>query len=160
MLNKNPAAKHLPVMITLLLIIMLCLSITYWGLRLFRSVSHAVPTSVPERQAAPDLNVAGRLFGISASADVLQFQLTGIIVANPIRHSVAILTINGKPGQAIRIGAEIVPGVTVQEVHTDHVLLLDAGIPKRIALPSQKIPNLLAPDNQQSLHAYNVDTMP
>jgi len=57
-----------------------------------------------------------------------------VVAAGNGRGSVAIISTDGKPSVALPEGAEVVPGVTVLEVHARHVLLRDGGVSKRIDL--------------------------
>ena len=78
---------------------------------------------------------AGLFGGRSTVAAASNFQLKGVVAADDGRDSVAILSANGKPAQAVRQGAEIVPGAVVKEVHRRYVLVSDGGVPKRVELP-------------------------
>src|SRR5690606_687434 len=64
------------------------------------------------------------------------FQLRGVIFSGTPRDSVAIIAIEGKPPQAFRADTEVVPGVKVQEVHRQYVVLSEDGAMKRIELPA------------------------
>lgn len=79
----------------------------------------------------------GALFGQSAIATAApsNYQLKGVIVANDERDSVAIIFVEGKPTYAIGIGKELSSNVKLQEVHSDHVIINESGIPKRVDLP-------------------------
>ena len=50
-------------------------------------------------------------------------------------ESVAILAVDGKPAQAVRVNAEVAPGVKVSEVQSNYVLLSEKGGIRRIDLP-------------------------
>jgi general secretion pathway protein C len=75
------------------------------------------------------------LGGHSNAVAASNFQLKGVVVASNPAESVAILAANGKPAQAIRTNAEVVPGVTVKEVNRRYVLLSEGGVIKRVELP-------------------------
>ncbi|MGH8807232.1 MAG: type II secretion system protein N, partial [Noviherbaspirillum sp.] len=80
---------------------------------------------------------AGVLFGGRAGAVAVasNYQLKGVIFSGDPHDSVAILSADGKPAQAIRVDKEVAPGVTVKEVHRDYVLLSENGATKRVELP-------------------------
>ncbi|MGZ5780222.1 MAG: type II secretion system protein N, partial [Burkholderiaceae bacterium] len=63
------------------------------------------------------------------------FQLKGVVVADKPEESVAILSADGKPPQSVAMNAEVMPGVTVKEVHAKYVVLSDGGVNKRVELP-------------------------
>ena len=94
--------------------------------------------AAPPQTSQPAIGVEAALglFGGNASVAVASnFQLKGVVVSDVARESVAILSADGKPAQAIAVGAEVQPGVTVKEVHAQYVLLSDAGVIKRVELP-------------------------
>lgn len=128
--------KRLPLLASFVLFIALCVSLAFWALQLFKPPVRAVSVP-PPATAAIDLQAAADLFGgrgtLAASSN---FQLKGVVAAIDGRDSVAILSANGKPAQAVRQGAEIAPGVVVKEVHRRHVLVTEGGVPKRIDLPA------------------------
>lgn len=128
--------KRLPVLASFILFIALCVSLAFWAMQLFKPAPRAVTAPPPAAPATVDLSAAASLFGgRSMTAAASNFQLKGVVAANDGRDSVAILSANGKPAQAVRQGAEIVPGAVVKEVHKGYVLLSDGGVPTRVELP-------------------------
>ena len=125
--------KRLPLLLSLLGVILLAASLAYWILQLYQppqrplaAVSHA---SMPE----PGIDAAATLFGgqvVTASAT--SYQLTGIVSAG--RESVAIIVAEGSPPKALRVGKELVPGITLAEVHPRYVMLSEGGVMKRVDL--------------------------
>jgi general secretion pathway protein C len=63
------------------------------------------------------------------------FQLKGVVVAKRASESVAIVSYNGQPGQAVAIEAELAPGVVLKEVHDQFVIVSENGLNKRVDLP-------------------------
>jgi general secretion pathway protein C len=47
---------------------------------------------------------------------------------------VAIIVAEGSPPKALRVGKELVPGITLAEVHPRYVMLSDGGVMKRLDL--------------------------
>ncbi|HBI70319.1 MAG TPA: hypothetical protein DDZ22_15340, partial [Massilia sp.] len=91
--NKD-IMKRLPLLLTLLALVFLAVSATYWGMQLYkpqqRQIAAAPPAGIPE--PAPD--AAATLFGgQAATAVVTNYQLTGIVSAG--RDSVAIIVADG-----------------------------------------------------------------
>ncbi len=78
-------------------------------------------------------SVAG-LFG-GAMAVNSNYQLKGIVLANPNNQSEAIVAVDGKAPQAVTVNNEISPGIKLSEVHSDYVMILDNGVSKRVDLP-------------------------
>lgn len=130
--------KRWPQIAGILLFLMLCVSATYWAMQLFQPPPR--PVAAPPRAAAPEIQpqAAAALFGGRADvAAASNFKLHGVIYAGNPRESVAIVSTDGKPAQAVRVGAEVVPGVTVKEVHRGYVLLAEGGAIKRVDLPEE-----------------------
>jgi general secretion pathway protein C len=81
----------------------------------------------------PSADAAATLFGGNQVAVAASnYQLTGVIASGA--QGVAILVVDGQPAKAVKIGKEILPGVTVQEVHPRYVMLAEGGVPKRVEL--------------------------
>ncbi len=134
--------KRLPVLISFVLFIVLCASAAYWGLQLFKPQVRPVAAPAPVPVAEPRLEVAAGLFGGRKAAVVAasNYALKGVVVARNPGDSVAILATEGKPAQALGIGQEVMPGVTVKEVHAGYVVLAEGGSPKRVQLPENAPP--------------------
>jgi general secretion pathway protein C len=128
--------KRWPPIITFALFIALCASAAYWAMQLFNPPLRAVAAPPQATQPVLNLNAAAGLFGGHVNAVLASnFQLKGVVVAGNPAESVAILAANGKSPQAIKINAEVVPGVTVKEVNRGYVLLSESGVIKRVDLP-------------------------
>ncbi|RJF97574.1 type II secretion system protein N [Noviherbaspirillum saxi] len=129
--------KRLPLALSFVLFMLLCASIAYWGLQLFKPPLR--PVAAPPRAAQPEVRpeAAAALFGgrTGLTQAASNFQLRGVIFSGNARDSVAILSTEGKPAQAVRVDMEVVPGVTVKEVHRGYVVLSDNGVSKRVELP-------------------------
>ncbi len=129
--------KRWPLIATFLLFVALCVSAAYWAMQLFQPSRREVSAPPLASYTPPKLDAAAALFGgYSAAAVASNFQLKGVVVASEAADSVAILSANGKPAQAIRTNREIIPGVIVHEVQRDHVLLSEGGVIKRVELPA------------------------
>jgi general secretion pathway protein C len=125
--------KRLPILLSLLALIVLSASGAYWVLQLYQPAQRPLAAAPVASMPAPPLDAAASLFGGQASAAVASnYQLTGVVAAGP--ESVAIVVAEGSPPKAIKLGKEVVSGVTVQEVHPRYVMLSDGGVLKRIEL--------------------------
>jgi general secretion pathway protein C len=83
-----------------------------------------------------NVDAAKGLFGGQVVvAAVSNYQLKGVVAARG-EDSAAIISVDNKPAVAIAIGKEVVPGVTIKEVHAKHVILSEGGVNKRLDLPS------------------------
>jgi general secretion pathway protein C len=131
--------KRLPVLFTLLALIFLAVSATYWGMQLYkpqqRPIAAAPVASLPE----PSPDAAATLFGGQPVANVAtNYQLTGIVAAG--RDSVAIIVADGQPPKALKVGHELNPGVSISEVHPRYIMLTEGGVMKRIDLMADTKP--------------------
>jgi general secretion pathway protein C len=125
--------KRLPLLFTLLTLIFVAVSATYWGMQLYkpqqRPIAAVAPASLPE----PSPDAAATLFGGQPVANVaMNYQLTGIVAAG--RDSVAIIVADGQPPKALKVGRELAPGVSISEVHARYVMLSEGGVMKRVDL--------------------------
>jgi len=128
--------KRWPLVATFVLFIALCISAAYWAMQWFKPPLRPVAAPPQAGQSALHLDAAAALFGGSqAIATSGNFQLKGVVVANNMTESVAILAVDGKPAQAVRVNAEVTPGVKVSEVQSNYVLLSEKGGIRRIDLP-------------------------
>ena len=129
--------KRWPILVSFVLFVGLCASATFWGMQLFKPVVRPVAFPKPSTKTEVDPEAALGLFGGRAApaAVASNFQLRGVVVAKNPLESVAILAADSKPAEAVRVNFEIMPGVTVKEVHSQYVLLSDGGVMKRVELP-------------------------
>lgn len=130
--------RRWPLVASFFLFIALCASIAYWALQLFKPPLR--PVAAPP-QATVDVRpeAAAALFGGRAgpTQTATNYQLKGVVFSGTPSDSVAILSIEGKPAEAIRAGMEVEPGVTVEEVHRNYVLLSGEGSTRRVDLPEE-----------------------
>jgi general secretion pathway protein C len=128
--------KRLPLIVTVLAVVLLSASLAYWGLQLFKPQQRAIAAPPPAPPMGINVDAAKGLFGGQVMvAAVSNYQLKGVVAARG-DDSAAILSVDNKPAVAIAIGKEVVPGVTVKEVHAKHVILSEGGVNKRVDLPS------------------------
>jgi general secretion pathway protein C len=139
--------KRLPLLISFVMFILLSMSISYWGMQVFKPKVRAVAAPVNVVSFEPGVGQWGSVFGRNPQAEVAasNYQLKGVVAAGSLHDSAAILTADGKPAQTIGLGKELSPGVTLQEVHDTYILISEAGLIKRVDLP-QASPSL--PGNQ------------
>lgn len=140
---KRSLQQRLPLLASLVLFVALCVALAYWVLQLYKPPLRMVAAPPPVSAAEVSLEAAANLFGgrIAPVAVASNFQLKGVVDAGNPRESVAILSADGKPALAVRVGAELQPGVTVREVHASYVLLSEAGVLKRVELPDTVPPS-------------------
>ena len=125
--------KRISLILSVVLFIVLCVTASFWVMQLMKPETRKISAPPVTKPVADVESVAG-LFG-GAMAMNTNYQLKGIILANPSDQSGAIIAVDGKPTQAFRINAEINSGVKLSEVHASYILILDNGISKRVDLP-------------------------
>jgi len=127
--------KKIPLISSLVLFVLLCVSGSYWVLQFIKPPVRKI-TAPPAVLQSADVESVATLFG-GAMAVASNYQLKGIVLANPMNQSVAIIAVDGKANQAYPINSEISNGVRLVEVHADYVLLSDNGVNKRVDLPQE-----------------------
>jgi general secretion pathway protein C len=128
--------KRWPLVASFVLFIALCASAAFWALQLFRPPVRPVAAPPASVRPPPPIEAAAQLLGGRSNIAVAtNFQLRGVIASGTPGESIAILAADGKPAQAVRANAEIMPGVVVKEVHSRYVLLSEGGAIKRVELP-------------------------
>jgi len=129
-------SKRLPEFLSLLLFMLLCACTAYWVMQLIKPPLRAVTAPPQAEQAQVDVSLAAGLFGGRGTVTVASnYQLLGVVAAKKNEDSVAILSADGKPAQAVRQGKELLPGTSIKEVHATYVLLSEGGVLKRVMLP-------------------------
>ncbi len=131
--------KRLPLLISFILFIALAGSSTYWGMELSKQKARPVAAPPPPQQTEVPVENAATLFGGKlAVATASNFQVKGVISSKSGNGGTAIILADGQPAQTLGVGGEVAPGVSVKEIHAQYVLLLDNGVPKRLAVPEAK----------------------
>jgi general secretion pathway protein C len=131
--------KRLPLLFTLLALIFLAVSATYWGMQLYKPVQRPIAAAPVASLPEPAPDAAATLFGGQPVANVAtNYQLTGIVAAG--RDSVAIIVADGQPPKALKVGHELNPGVSISEVHPRYIMLSEGGVMKRIDLAADTKP--------------------
>ena len=125
--------KRMPLLATVLALILLSASIAYWVMMLNPPPQRPI-ANVPLAVAPPpSVDAAATLFGGQiATAVVSNYVLTGVISSGS--QGVAIIVADGGVPKALKIGRELAPGITLNEVYPRYVTLLDNGMSKRIDL--------------------------
>ena len=128
----NPS-KRGPLIMTIAAVAALSASLAYWAIQLYKPKERPIQAAPPPAVIEPSIDAAAGLFGGNQVAVAASnYQLTGVISSGA--QGVAILVVDGQPAKAVKIGKEIVPGVTLQEVYPRYVMLAEGGVPKRVEL--------------------------
>ena len=135
----RPATRRWATLASFALFLLLCASIAYWGMQLFKPPARAVAPAPQAQTAAVNTAPAATLFGgkSGGQSNAGNFQLQGLVLASTLANTSLIMSIDGKPAQAFRADREIAPGVMVKEVQPGYVVLSDNGVPRRVELPAE-----------------------
>ena len=129
--------KRLPALLSLLLFLALCASLAYWLLQWLAPPQRPVIAAPVATRSMPPLMAATNLFGGNGQGSALaNVQLRGVIRSGLAADSVAIISAEGRPARALRVHAEVLPGIQVKEIHARTVILSDKGAERELALPS------------------------
>jgi general secretion pathway protein C len=146
----------------IVLFVVLCVPLVQWTWHVFIPAEPPVAVEPKPTSANVNRNAVADLFSKHPAviATTTKFQLNSVVLAQKERDNVAIMQINDNPAQAVRVGAQLVPGVTVSEVHGQYVLLLEDGISTRVELPanvkSQSVTSIDAPLPTQLIPVQSV----
>ena len=129
--------KRLPLVMSFVIFILFCMSLSYWGMQVFKPKVRSVNAPVNTSSFEPGEGQWGSLFGRNplVEAAASNYQLKGVVVAVHSLGSAAILSADGKPSQTIAVGKELSPGVILKEVHESYIVISEAGLIKRVELP-------------------------
>jgi general secretion pathway protein C len=128
--------KRLPLLCSFILFILLCASVTYWVLQWTAPATRALQVRAPSEPTLPDIAAAAQLFGgASAAATITPLQLSGIIYASKASERVAIIATEAKPARALRLHAEVAPGIIIKQINQRSVVVLENSQQRVIPLP-------------------------
>jgi len=132
-----------PDALTLLALALLCWVLARWTWVLLAPAPPVAPLPAPapiDLQAALDEVLRARLFSSQpvaeppAAAAPRDLQLAGILATAPRGGGWAVLQVGSKAQQVAIAGSEIAPGVVLDQVFTDHVVVRRQGNRERIDL--------------------------
>jgi general secretion pathway protein C len=139
---KRNRMKRLPLYMSFIAVVALSVSLAYWALQLFKAPERTISAPPPQSAPPASLEAAAGLFGGQPVAvAVSNYQLRGVVASERGRDSVAVLSFDGKPAKAYPVGAQVVQGVTVQQVQPRFVLLSEGGVVKRVDLAADTGPS-------------------
>ena len=133
--------KRLPVLLSFCCFLLLCASVAFWAMRMFKGQPRGVSSSVASQSFEPAAGMWGGVFGESQSSQAApsNYQLKGVILSRAGLPSVALVVADGKPAKPVRVGEEVVPGVQVREISARSVQLAEGGILRRIEMPQSNV---------------------
>jgi general secretion pathway protein C len=122
------------------LVLVLAWQLAYWT---WVFVAPAPVRSSTKTENAVDLAIAASLFGASApassgAAGASSVRLKGVVAPTPGVAASAIFATGAGRDLSVFIGSEVSPGVTLAEVHPDHVVLSRGGVKERVDLEARR----------------------
>lgn len=127
--------KRIPLITSFLLFVLLCVSTSYWVMKLIKPDTRKI-SAPPLTKPVADVESVASLFGGVMLADTT-YQLKGVIQANPMNQSVAIIATDSSPEKAYTFNSDVTSGSALNEVFSNYVLLKGNGASKRIDLPHE-----------------------
>lgn len=123
----------LPRIVTLLLVALIAVTVSFWVLR-WRQQTAKLPAPQPRVNAAQvDSQAVARVLGSSGPAapiytpgNATRFVLTGVLAA-PSGRGVALIAVDGKPGRAYQVGAQVDGSTVLRSVGARLAILSLAG---------------------------------
>lgn len=140
------------VALELALVAALAISLAYWTWVAVSPGSVAAPMltagQVSDRPAQP---ASRELFGVALTggaaeprASAAGLKVLGIFSGQQSGAGRAILVRQGSRPTTVSVGESITEGLTLQEVHPDHVIVLRNGVPERVDL-ERRVLNVVTP---------------
>lgn len=128
------APSSAPAALRVIAVLALAAGIGVWGVILLAPRPGPLPPAVSaSAPRAADNTPVALWFG---KDEVMRTQITvqGLIAAGP--HGAAVLSIDGGPPLAWRVGDEVAPGIVLREIGIDAVTVEQAGRTNRLATPA------------------------
>ncbi len=128
--------KRLPIVATILVFVVFCLSLGFWLSRWIKAPSRNIQAAALQSNE-PNGNW-GSIFGLPPQQQVqaTDVQLKGLIFAKNPADSQVIVSLNNQANQAIRMNQDIGNGAILKEVGNNYVVISNAGSDRRIELPA------------------------
>ena len=129
--------KRLPLLCSFLAFVLLCATLSFWVLRVLTPAARGVAAPTVQNSLEPGTGDWAGLFGAGpqALAAASNYQLQGVIIAGNPAESLAIVSANGKPAQTLAIKREFAPGISLQEVRAQYIMIADGAALQRVELP-------------------------
>lgn len=131
-----PRASRLGGLLVLALVLVLAYQLAHWT---WVFLTPAPSAAAAPESAAVDLAAVSRLFGAtappgSAPTSTGGLRLKGVVAPTPGVAASAIFSTGSGRDLAVFVEREVSPGVTLAEVHPDHVVLSRGGLQERLDL--------------------------
>ena len=152
--------ERAPNVVSFLFFIGIWVSLAFWFQQWLSPPKQIVELLPMVEQKMPPLASAANLFGGSEQSSVLaNVQLNGVIRSNSSKDSIVIIAADGGPSRALRLNAEIMPGIVVKAINSRSVIVAGKGAEREIALPAfasqgGSVPDAAGLAGQNNANAY------
>ena len=133
-------APIVPRAVTIVLAVLLAASVTEWVLTFGARRTPAEPVRVLEASntevqgQVTDVAPVARLFGAGGSAESGGIRALGVMAEDGTGKGIAVLGVGDKPAKSYRSGDTVAPGVVLQEVKRNSVVISRAGVPQELRI--------------------------
>jgi general secretion pathway protein C len=136
-MSASEKMKYISQTCSVFLFLLLCASLTYWTLFFTTQPTHQVALSSVNEMPPVVLSDAMSLFGGSSNNESrFPLFLRGVILSGESDASLAIIGAPGLPQKLIQRDAELMPGITLHEIHANYIVVLDHGLRREVPLSS------------------------
>lgn len=133
-------APIVPRAVTIVLAVLLVASVTEWVLTFSARRTPAEPVKVLEASnvevqgQVADVAPVARLFGASGTTESGGIRALGVMAEDGTGKGIAVLGVGDKPAKSYRSGDTVAPGVVLQEVKKNSVVIVRAGVPQELRI--------------------------
>ena len=133
-------APLLPRAVTIVLAVVLVASVTEWVLTFGARRTPAEPVRVLDASSTDvqgqvtDVMPVARLFGATGTAESGGIRALGVMAEDGTGRGIAVLGVGDKPAKNYRSGDTVAPGVVLQEVKKNSVVISRAGVPQELRI--------------------------
>ena len=133
-------APLIPRAVTIVLAVLLVASVTEWVLTFGARRTPAEPVRVLEasntdvQAQVTDVAPVARLFGASGATESGGIRALGVMAEDGTGRGIAVLGVGDKPAKSYRTGDTVAPGVVLQEVRKNAVVLSRAGVAQELRI--------------------------
>jgi len=133
-------APLIPRAVTIVLAVLLAASVTEWVLTFGARRTPAEPVRVLDASntevqvQVTDVMPVARLFGASGTTASGGIRALGIMAEDGTGRGIAVLGVGDKPAKSYRTGDTVAPGVVLQEVRKNAVVLSRAGVAQELRI--------------------------
>jgi len=133
-------APLIPRAVTIVLAVLLAASVTEWVLTFGARRAPVEPVRVLDASntevqvQVTDVMPVARLFGASGTTASGGIRALGIMAEDGTGRGIAVLGVGDKPAKSYRTGDTVAPGVVLQEVRKNAVVLSRAGVAQELRI--------------------------